>query len=203
MEILGSVKVGGTVQELKIGSEESEPVNPTVGRLWLNPVGQLRVCVVGGQTPAWRLLDNVDVDSLSSANALVLSDVFQISRLGVPLKSSISDVLALINRASVVQEITDATKNLTQSDNESFLSCNRSSGISITVEPQLTGNWAPNAQIEGCQTGSGAVTIVPGSGVTIIKHSSITNITDGVGSVFGLKRLASDLWLLFGQMAGA
>ena len=104
--------------------------------------------------------------------------------------------------ASIV-EITGASATLGLSHANRFVRCNNATAQTITIPTQVTVAWPDNIQLEGAQWGAGAVTFVGASGVTIRRNSKITATTDGQYSAWGLKRVGSNEWLLFGQMRSA
>ena len=117
-------------------------------------------------------------------------------------KSKASGVTTLESGGSAVVDITtSSTLGLQHADR--FIRCNSSSAMTITVPAQATVAWPDGIQLEGAQWGAGAVTFVGASGVTIRRSSKITATTDGQYAPWGLKRVALDEWLLFGQMGSA
>lgn len=103
--------------------------------------------------------------------------------------------------ASIVDVTTSTTLDLSHADR--FIRCNSATAITITVPAQATVAWPDGIQLEGCQWGAGAVTFVGASGVNVRRNSKITATTDGQYSAWGLKRVAENEWLLFGQMGAA
>lgn len=103
--------------------------------------------------------------------------------------------------AAVVDVTASTTLGLSHADR--FLRCNSAAAITITVPAQATVAWPDAIQLEGCQWGAGAVTFVGASGVNVRRSTKLTATTDGQYTPWGLKRVAENEWLLFGQMGAA
>ena len=103
--------------------------------------------------------------------------------------------------AAIVDITGTTTLGLQHADR--FIRCTSTSATTITVPAQATVAWPDAIQLEGAQWGAGAVTFVGASGVTIRRNSKITATTDGQYAAWGLKRVALNEWLLFGQMGSA
>ena len=103
--------------------------------------------------------------------------------------------------AAVVDITGSTTLSLAHADR--FIRCNSATAMTITVPAQATVPWPNDIQLEGAQWGTGAVTFVGASGVTIRRSSKITATTDGQYAPWGLKRTGLNEWLLFGQMGSA
>ena len=101
---------------------------------------------------------------------------------------------------AAILEITGASATLALTHANRFVKFNNATAQTITIPPQSSVAWPADAQIEGAQWGAGAVTFVAGSGVTLRKSSKITATTAGQYASLGLKRVASDEWLLFGDL---
>jgi hypothetical protein len=74
------------------------------------------------------------------------------------------------------------------------------SPVNCTVPPQTDVDWPVDTYIEFMQGGNGAVTLVPGSGVTLIVNENLTLVGNGLYAVFGIKRLEEDVWVAFGNL---
>lgn len=111
--------------------------------------------------------------------------------------------LTLSSGGASTVEITGASATLALTHADRFVKFNNSTAQTITIPPQSSVAWPDGAQIEGAQWGAGAVTFVAGSGVTLRKSSKITATTDAQYAPIGLKRVAANEWLLFGQFGSA
>lgn len=84
-------------------------------------------------------------------------------------------------------------------DASKFIQFTNASPVTFTIPPQSGVAWAANTLIEFAQLGAGALTIAAGAGVTI--HSRAADfVMAGQYAVGGLKRLAADEWVLFGDL---
>lgn len=101
--------------------------------------------------------------------------------------------------------VTDATtsRNAVLSDAGSYVRFTSGSSVTYTIQPQADVEWVDNAQIELEQGGAGAVTIAAGSGVTLRVNSNLTAVTNGQYAVAGLKRVAENEWVLFGNLVAS
>lgn len=117
-------------------------------------------------------------------------------------KSKSGGVTTLASGGAAQVELTGST-TLALAHADRFLRCTSATAMNITVPPQSSVAWPADIQLEGAQWGAGAVTFVPGAGVTIRRNSKITATTDGQYAPWGLKRVAENEWLLFGQMGAA
>ena len=114
-----------------------------------------------------------------------------------------SGVVTLESGGATSVEITGASATLALTHANRFVKFNNATAQTITIPPQSSVAWPADAQIEGAQWGAGAVTFVAGSGVTIRKSSKITATSDAQYAAFGLKRIAANEWLLFGNFGSA
>lgn len=107
-------------------------------------------------------------------------------------------VTAQARRPINTQTVTSYT--LVASDAGKFLSLNNESAITLTVPPHSDVAFPVGAEIDIAQIGGGTVTVVGGSGVTIM---SLNSLTDLAGQYAGgtLKQLVNDYWLLVGALA--
>lgn len=101
--------------------------------------------------------------------------------------------------------VTDATasRNAILSDAGSYVRFTNSSAVTYTIMIQSTVAWPDDAQIEIEQAGTGAVTITPDSGVNIRVNANLTTTLNGQYAVAGLKRVAENEWVLFGNLVAA
>ena len=102
-----------------------------------------------------------------------------------------------------VGDITATSYMLALADANRFRRCNNAAPQTITIPAQSTVAWPDGTQIEFMQYGAGAVTIAAGAGVTLRRNSALGAVSGGQYAVFGMKRIASDEWVVFGQMAAA
>lgn len=111
--------------------------------------------------------------------------------------------LTLESGGANIVEISTTTATFGLSHLNRSVKCNNASAQTLTIPPQASVAWPDNIQLEGWQHGAGAVTFAAGAGVTIRKSAKITLTTDGQYSPWGLKRIGTNEWLLFGAMVSA
>jgi hypothetical protein len=84
-------------------------------------------------------------------------------------------------------------------DSSRMLSINSSTDISITVPTHATSAFPVGSKIEIIRVGTGEVTVVPASGVTIrSKNNNLKLSTQYVGAM--LVKLATNEWMLIGDL---
>lgn len=88
---------------------------------------------------------------------------------------------------------------LTLDDDHKLISCNNANPITITVPTNTSVAFPVGTQILILQKGAGKVTITGASGVTINSADDVTT-TVSQYSVAGLIKMATDTWLLFGDL---
>ncbi|KRG53617.1 hypothetical protein [Stenotrophomonas nitritireducens] len=113
------------------------------------------------------------------------------------------DQVTIEGVGAAIVEITGSAYTLGLQNMNRFNPCNNATAQTITIPPQSSVAWPNDIQLEGAQTGAGAVTFVAGPGVTLRKSSDITATTKNQYSPWGLKRIGLNEWLLFGKMGGA
>jgi hypothetical protein len=97
-----------------------------------------------------------------------------------------------------------ASRDLALPDVSAWLEANNDSSLVVlTLPPQSSVAWPQDSFIEGSQRGGEPAVFIPGNGVTITVNAKYQRFTDGPGAWWALKRLASDRWLLYGDLAGS
>jgi hypothetical protein len=121
------------------------------------------------------------------------------------VSSDVDSMLGAANNAAIRTSIgvefatvTDATtaRTLALTDARKYIRCTSSSSVSVTVPPQASVAWAADTEIVVERAGTGSLTIVAGSGVTLV--SPRTLVADVRYSCVTLKRIASDTWVVGG-----
>jgi len=111
--------------------------------------------------------------------------------------------LTLESGGAAIVEITTTTATLGLAHLNRSVKCNNASAQTLTIAPQASEDWPDNIQLEGWQHGAGKVTFAAGSGVTIRKAASFTLSTKEQYAPWGLKRITTNEWLLFGLLESA
>lgn len=109
----------------------------------------------------------------------------------------------LITPPSAVTPDTNAARTLGLNDAGNYIRMGSGSAQSVNLPAQATVAWEGNEEITIEQAGSGVVTIVPASGVTINKATGLTNALRGQYQVATLRRVAENQWTLYGGLASA
>lgn len=128
---------------------------------------------------------------------------------GVKLTGTLSNRLVGTGTVTVegtgaaIVSVTSTSYTLQLTDANRFINAANASPITITIPQQSSVAWEDNTQIEFVQGGAGAVTIAAGAGVTLRRNSSLAAASAGQWAVFGLKRIALNEWVVFGQMGAA
>ena len=100
---------------------------------------------------------------------------------------------------AVVSFTADRTLGLT--DVNTHLRGNLGTQLTATIAPQASVAWAANSELRIEQAGVGSVVIAPGAGVTINKPPVTYAKTKFQFGVITLKRVAADVWTMFGDIA--
>jgi len=97
-----------------------------------------------------------------------------------------------------INEQTDSY-TLVLADADKLIDMNKATAVTLTVPPNSSVAFATGTQILVRQKGAGQVTVSPGSGVTIQAANS-NDKTVAQHSLAGLIKVATDTWLLFGDI---
>jgi hypothetical protein len=92
-----------------------------------------------------------------------------------------------------------ATRNLALVDNNTFNVNSTATAYTVTIPPQSTVAWAADTEVHFLRSGTGAVTIAAGAGVTLngtVASSVTLNVQHGTVT---LKRVGADSWWLGGM----
>lgn len=92
------------------------------------------------------------------------------------------------------------SRTLALSDIGSYIRLSNSVALNVNVPPQASVAWPVGTEFTFEQGGSGKLTFVPGSGVTINRMSPYTLTTAGQYAVVTLKRTGTNVWTLFGAL---
>lgn len=99
--------------------------------------------------------------------------------------------------APTVIESTTA-RTLSAGDAGSYIRTTNASAKVVTVPPQSSVAWAADTEITLRNAGAGALTLTPGSGVTLNAPAGGTLVLNNAMTVT-IKRVASDAWDVIGQ----
>ncbi len=118
----------------------------------------------------------------------------------IPVTAVDGLIEALQNIAFIPSIIENTPSRISQiSDAGNYLRFTAESTQTYTVVGSSFVSWEPDCEIHGRNAGVGALTIVPGTGVTI-NPPYLGTLVVPLGGTFTLKRVGStDEWDLFGQ----
>jgi hypothetical protein len=88
-------------------------------------------------------------------------------------------------------------------DTGKYVRCSNAGAITLTVPPNSSVAFPVGTEVHVEQAAAGAVTLTPGSGVTISVHADFTLVTDGQYAVATMKKVATDTWVAFGKLVAA
>ncbi|MNL12108.1 hypothetical protein D3C87_1329700 [compost metagenome] len=91
-----------------------------------------------------------------------------------------------------------AAKSLVLTDAAGYWRCTATTGVNVTVPTDASIAFPINTEIHFRQTAAGAITFVPSGGVTINAPTNGTLVTGGIGATVTIKKVAADVWDLFG-----
>lgn len=101
-----------------------------------------------------------------------------------------------------VAEVT-ASRALALTDVGAYLRSTSAAAVTLTVPAQSSVAWAADTEIHIEQGGAGAVTVAGDVGVTINKLATSAPVIAGQHGVVTLKRVAENVWTLFGALGDA
>jgi hypothetical protein len=137
----------------------------------------------GGGASALDDLTDVAVSSPAAGHVLVHDGTNFANRQRSPLNSQ-----------------SGTTYTLVLGDIDKYVICSNASAIALTVPPNSSVAFPVGIEVHVEQGGAGAITLTPGSGVTLNKHAGFNLVTDGQYSVVTLKKTATDTWTVFGKL---
>lgn len=114
-------------------------------------------------------------------------------------RATLADVASNVRMPWPLVTVTAAT-TLALSHAQTWIKVNATGAVNITIPPESTVAWPAWTEIVLFQYGAGVPTIVAGSGVTVRKHASFTLAALGQYGTFGLKKIGTNEWLLFGLL---
>jgi hypothetical protein len=141
------------------------------------------------------VLNNTHRTSNGTDHTFINQDV---TTTGTPSFSSVTTDSVNIKNNIVEESTTARTIGLT--DSGKLIKCTNVGATTITVPPNSTTAFDVGNEIEIVMYAAGQVTIAAGAGVTINSKDSLLDINGQYASV-ALKKIATDEWLLIGDLA--
>lgn len=130
--------------------------------------------------------ENVNTLSQSSGGELIVSQNFKVNG-EVPIRGYLP-VVVYTGTPSYL---------LTTSDVLTYIRTTGATNYTFSVRNQSTVSWPSYVEILFEQAGAGQITITAGSGVTL--NYSSTTVSRTQYAVIGLKRVSTDVWIVFGN----
>lgn len=129
-----------------------------------------------------------------------LANVDNTADASKPVSSAQQTAIDAAGAFAIVTETTTA-RTLALSDARKYIRCTNGSAVAVTVPPQSSVVWVAGTEIVIEQSGTGQVTIVAGSGVTL--ETSLTLKSSARYAAVTLKRTASDTWTVGGERSAS
>jgi hypothetical protein len=107
--------------------------------------------------------------------------------------------LLLTNPPVTVQTQTGTTWTPAIGDANTYNRFTSGSPITLTVPNDSSVDFSIGVQIDGRQAGTGIITIVGGSGVTVHPEFNTSLVTPGQGATFTIKKVGVNEWDAMGQ----
>lgn len=107
-----------------------------------------------------------------------------------------------------LKTVTGTSYTLTDADNGKFIEFTASTAITVTIPTHASGNISSTSVVGSptfhlCQAGTGTVTVVAASGVTLLKPASMSASTLEREAVVTVKRRGSNSYRIFGLLGAA
>lgn len=180
-------------------------VNPTNGTVSANAVGftanripLFTVVTAGGAITTVTDRRSFLMDPAAAVAAHDLGGASHNADTLASLNAKISDA-DLQAKALTISEQTDASYTLVLANDGELVDMNRATAQTLTVPPNSSVAFPTGAQVLVRQKGAGQVTIAAGVGVTL--QSADGELKTRVQhSVAGLAKVATDTWVVFGDL---
>lgn len=114
------------------------------------------------------------------------------------LNDNFSELYAALAGGATIRTITGTSHTLELADANAILLFTSNSAITLTV-PNNTVAIPTSSFVECHQRGTGAITVVAGSGATLRSRGSLVQ-SAGQFAIFGLRKTASAEWALTGDL---
>lgn len=189
------------------------------------PVSDLMVLLLESLTPAaahiiLEIADRILIGGGTEGMGLVKTDGDDYNvewAITVPINGTVGQILekassTKFDAAWVAKIVTPTTVELTSpgttytlviGDAQLYKKMSDGTGIAITVPPNSAVAFPVGTEISFEQAGAGQLTFGEGSGVTINFPSAQSLLTFEATAVVALKKVATDIWTLMGNLAAA
>lgn len=146
--------------------------------------------ILANTTASFQTADETKLDYISVTGAVNLDNMATETYVDDAIEDAKGATSYTTKTASFTLALTDFATGIDMSS---------SSALTITVPPNTSVAFAVGTEIPVARLGSGTVTFVAGSGVTINSNSSYLSIANQYG-VAVLRKTATNTWLLFGDL---
>jgi hypothetical protein len=145
---------------------------------------------------------DVKITALSEESTPVSTDLLLLvdDPGGSPASKKVEVGNIIKGRADTIVAVTASTKTFALSDANTVQRLNRASAQTITIPTNATVALPTGTRITLVRQGFGVPTIAAASGVTLWSASSNVDVSPRYG-VATLIKLASDIWVLYGDLA--
>ncbi len=146
-------------------------------------------------------------DGFNTAFREFVVDGVPASGINPPEKIEAKALGALIEAAIAedgpVVSLVGAAHTLTLDQAGAWLEVSHTSTSTLTVPANADVAFDVGTMIEGAQAGAGTVNIVGAAGVTVTPAANQDATTAAAGAVFGLKKIDTNVWRVFGNLSAA
>lgn len=130
-----------------------------------------------------------------NAAALTGDELLQLVQSSADVKANVRTL-----RAAKVVIYTESRTALLS---DQVMVMNSGSDLTVTIPPNADVALPVGSFIEVWGAGAGTVTIVPGTGVTILKKASKTMVLDGLDAGVSLRKTGTNTWRMIGELGEA
>ncbi len=138
------------------------------------------------------------ISELTAASQLSGSESIPGVQSGSTKKTTAREIAAIGYQSIVTDNA--ASRTLALTDLGKYIRMTSGSANSITVPPNASVAFEIGTTLNGVQAGAGKTTISPGSGVTINKPTGYNSACRAQGAAWGLVKVATNEWDLFGDL---
>lgn len=115
----------------------------------------------------------------------------------------VATIPTIIQTPPAVITVTGATFVPSLVNAQKYIRCTNATACAITVPTYATIPFPTGTELHFVQAGAGALSVAPATDVTIHKRADRDAATDTQGAVLTLKKIATDEWDLFGDLAAS
>jgi hypothetical protein len=140
------------------------------------------------------------VSEYPTATALTGAELAYVVQGGASKKATLTDIVALTDVVELNSQ-TGTSYTLVLADSGRYIRHSNASPSTVTVPPNSSVAFPVGTQLHVRQAGAGQVTLVQGSGVTLVPPFGGTLALAGQGATVSLVKVATNTWDVLGQVA--